>query len=163
MNIIETLNEKYGYDIVIEDNNILLLGEKLSNDEIHYIFDSSVEFLRNLKFDIEYLENNNIFDKLIVQEKKIRDINTIQKFDKKWGKHLEKGFYGMEINDPDVILYVDSMFELLNIIDNEFKYSQIKLKFGYSRVYLEKIEHNEISKIIENGINNILFYKKINN
>lgn len=60
---------------------------------------------------------------------------TVEEFDEKWSAYLEEGHYGLDINHPDVIEYVNQEFETLSLIPG-FSYSQIKEKFGSARVYL---------------------------
>lgn len=60
---------------------------------------------------------------------------TSDEFNKKWSKYLEDGFYGLSIEHPQVIEYLDKEFteEVKN--NPSFNYAQIKMKFGTSRVY----------------------------
>jgi hypothetical protein len=61
-------------------------------------------------------------------------MRTTQEFNDKYEKYLEEGHYGMNINETSVITYVDQIFNDLIKIP-EFKYQQIKTKFGMARVY----------------------------
>jgi len=59
---------------------------------------------------------------------------TTEEFNEKYKDYLEEGHYGLDISYPSVIEYLDKVFQdLIKIPD--FKYSQIKLKFNYSRFY----------------------------
>ena len=79
---------------------------------------------------------------------------TPEQFDQKWKNHLEPGHYGLDITHPDVITYLDQKFTQLQEEFPNFQYSQIKLKFGQARVYMEppQIKTHEI----EQDINQIL-------
>lgn len=66
----------------------------------------------------------------------------IEQFDDKWKSHLETGHYGLDITHPDVILYLDQKFTEIEKDFPNFEYSQIKLKFGYARVYMEPKQIN---------------------
>lgn len=63
---------------------------------------------------------------------------TVDEFNKKYEMWLEEGFIGLEFGngDPELIKFLDSVFETL-VQFEDFKYSQIKLKFGYPRVYIK--------------------------
>jgi len=60
---------------------------------------------------------------------------TTTEFNDKWSKYLEDGHYGMAIENPKVIEYLDKEFEKEVKHNKSFTYSQIKTKFGSSRVY----------------------------
>lgn len=60
-----------------------------------------------------------------------------QTFQNKWRDHLEEGHYGLAIHDPNVINYLDKEFTKLKETVPNFTYSQIKLKYGLARVYME--------------------------
>lgn len=61
-------------------------------------------------------------------------MRTSSEFNEKYKDYLEEGHYGMDINEPSVLAYVDQIFNDLTQIPG-FKYQQIKTKFGLSRVY----------------------------
>ena len=82
---------------------------------------------------------------------------TTEEFDKKWEAYLEEGHYGLDINHPDVIEYLDQEFEKLSLIPG-FSYSQIKEKFGMARVYLA-FGFSEEALELENRIDEI--FKRI--
>ena len=78
---------------------------------------------------------------------------TTQEFNKKYKDYLEEGHYGLDINIPSVIEYLDSIMEygLTNITG--FKYSQIKLKFNMARFYFNTdLIPKSLDRIISNGI-----------
>jgi hypothetical protein len=82
---------------------------------------------------------------------------TIEWFNYKWGKHLEEGHYGLIIHNPMVIKHLDHMFELLLELNPNFTYSQIKVKNGFARVYINGLDNHEgVVKYLEEFINYIL-------
>jgi hypothetical protein len=78
----------------------------------------------------------------------------IYEFNEKWKVHLEPGHYGLDIDNQNVIDYLDKTFIELKEKFSEFQYSQIKLKFGRARVYMEPYEIN--TNEIESNINKII-------
>lgn len=60
---------------------------------------------------------------------------TTEEFNKKYSAYLEERFYGLDIDHPEVIEYLDKEFEKEIEKNPAFQYSQIKMKFGSSRVY----------------------------
>lgn len=98
-------------------------------------------------------------------------MNTTE-FNIKYSEFLEVGHYGLDIDYPTVIKYLDNVFNDLIKIPG-FKFSQIKLKFNSSRFYSNlnnllptigfKIQIN-----IEEEINKLVFIeeeinKRLNN
>ena len=79
---------------------------------------------------------------------------TAEEFNKKYEAFLEKGHYGLAITDERVVDMLDSKFQEF-IKRPGFKYSQIKLKFGFSRFYCEEIDGDEIDSI-EKEINELI-------
>ena len=83
---------------------------------------------------------------------------TVYEFNKKWKKYLRKDFYGMDIENPEVIDYLDKEFEKEVKTNSYFQYSQIKLKAGTSRVYVNSTKRtlweSQIDKIINTASNN---------
>jgi hypothetical protein len=61
-------------------------------------------------------------------------MRTSNEFNNKYKEYIEEDHYGMAINEPSVIAYVDQIFNDLTQIPG-FKYQQIKTKFGLARVY----------------------------
>ena len=59
---------------------------------------------------------------------------TENEFNEKYKEYLEEGHYGLDINTPSIIQYLDEIFQGLIKIPG-FKYSQIKEKFSTSRFY----------------------------
>jgi hypothetical protein len=81
---------------------------------------------------------------------------TQDAFNIKYEQYLEQGFetQGLEFDIPEVTEYLDKQFQTLIHI-NGFKYSQIKLKFGYPRVYMENVDIETLNAI-ETDINTII-------
>jgi hypothetical protein len=87
-------------------------------------------------------------------------MRTNEEFNTKYKSYLEEMHYGMQIQVPAVLGYVDQIFQELTEIPG-FKYQQIKTKFGLARVYtnLEDIMPfvgRLINQEIEEKINFIL-------
>ena len=61
-------------------------------------------------------------------------MRTIEEFNNKYKEYIDEDHYGMDINEPSVLAYVDQIFIDLTQIPG-FKYQQIKTKFGMARVY----------------------------
>ena len=90
---------------------------------------------------------------------------TDDQFNAKWVGHLETGHYGMSLMEEDQVKYVDEKFEELLKECPTFTYSQIKMKFGMARVYLEDGNDERgtdiwkrviaVSNDIERGINQL--------
>jgi hypothetical protein len=87
-------------------------------------------------------------------------MRTNEEFNTKYQSYLEEMHYGIQIQVPAVLSYVDQIFQELTEIPG-FKYQQIKTKFGLARVYtnLEDIMPfvgRLINQEIEEKINFIL-------
>ena len=61
-------------------------------------------------------------------------MRTNKEFNDKYNAYLEEGHYGMAIQVPAVLTYVDQIFNDLTEIPG-FKYQQVKCKYGLARVY----------------------------
>lgn len=61
-------------------------------------------------------------------------MRTNEEFNNKYQDYLEELHWGMQIQVPAVLTYVDQIFQDLTEIPG-FKYQQIKTKFGLARVY----------------------------
>lgn len=61
-------------------------------------------------------------------------MRTSQEFNEKYKDYIDGDHYGIDINIPAVLTYVDQIFQDLIKIEG-FKYQQIKTKFGLARVY----------------------------
>ena len=76
---------------------------------------------------------------------------TVNEFNNKYKDYLEESHYGLDIDNPDVINLLDKVFTGWIEDSKDFKYTQIKLKFGTARVYVEGIDRDTILTI-ENAI-----------
>lgn len=76
---------------------------------------------------------------------------TVNEFNNKYKDYLEEGHYGLDIDDQEVISFLDKVFTGWIEDSKDFKYTQIKLKFGIARVYVEGIDRDTILDI-ENTI-----------
>ena len=88
----------------------------------------------------------------------LQNPTTRASFNAKYSNYLEDGHYGMSICDKDVIKYLDKEFEKETKSNPAFSYSQIKTKFGSSRIYAESDKAYEW----ENVVDDILTIKKTN-
>ena len=61
-------------------------------------------------------------------------MRTTAEFNEKYKEYIEEGHYGMDINEPSVLAYVDQIFNDLTKIPG-FQFSQVKIKYGLARVY----------------------------
>ena len=61
-------------------------------------------------------------------------MRTNEEFNTKFKDYLEEEHYGMSIQIPSVLTYVDQIFHDLTQIPG-FKYQQVKVKFGLARVH----------------------------
>lgn len=80
---------------------------------------------------------------------------TVEDFNKKYNKYLETGFYGLVINNENVIKYLDDIFENVLTKLPYFRYQQIKTKFDNVRFYAD-VDSMYLLRTIENEINRIL-------
>lgn len=61
-------------------------------------------------------------------------MRTSKEFNEKYEDYIDEGHYGMDINEPSILMYLDQVFNDLTQIPG-FKFQQIKTKFGLARVY----------------------------
>jgi hypothetical protein len=77
---------------------------------------------------------------------------TSNEFNEKWNKYLEDGFYGMAIEHPKAIEYLDNEFTKEIEVNPSFNYAQIKMKFGTSRVYANSdktsVWEDEVNRLV---------------
>jgi hypothetical protein len=71
---------------------------------------------------------------------------TCDEFNEKYKDYLEKGFYGLEFDRPLITEYLDMEFQKF-IKRPDFKYAQIKFKFGDARFYAEGISADEADRV----------------
>jgi len=81
-----------------------------------------------------------------------------KEFKQKWAPRMEKGFedFGIEIDDTDVLKWLDLEFEKELQLNPKFEFAQIKLKFGMARVY----SNSKKNSYWEEGIDIIFKNKK---
>jgi hypothetical protein len=79
---------------------------------------------------------------------------TTKEFNQKYEKFIKTGFYGLSIQNENVISFLDNIFQDLITIPN-FQFTQIKLKFGVARFY-SNLRSSELQSIIEQGINSYI-------
>lgn len=72
---------------------------------------------------------------------------TVDEFNDKYKDYLEEGYYGLDIDDPRVIHLLDKFFTGWIEDSIDFKYTQIKLKFGTARAYITGIDQKTIETI----------------
>ena len=80
---------------------------------------------------------------------------TSFEFNEKYKDYLEEGHYGLAIDIPSVVKFLDGIFSLVLIYLPGFTYSQIKLKFNYSRVYTT-LQYHTMTYWIETEINRLV-------
>ena len=71
---------------------------------------------------------------------------TIDQFNEKYSAFLEEGHYGLAIGGPEFVDWLDTRFEEFTK-NPDFKYSQIKAKFGMGRFYCEGIPDNQVYEV----------------
>ena len=78
---------------------------------------------------------------------------TYVEFNEKYKDYLEEGHYGLGFDNKEFTLWLDSKFQEF-VKNPNFRYSQIKEKFGKGRFYCEGIDINQIQEV-ENKISEI--------
>jgi hypothetical protein len=73
----------------------------------------------------------------------------LREFNNKYKDYLEKGHYGLAIDIPAVIEYLDKEFQELIKIPG-FQYSQIKTKFHWVCFYCDNVPDEKIREITDN-------------
>jgi hypothetical protein len=71
---------------------------------------------------------------------------TAEQFNEKYKDYLENGHYGLGIDIHELTEWLDSKFQEF-IKQPEFRYSQIKVKFGMGRFYCEGLSSDEIYSV----------------
>ena len=78
---------------------------------------------------------------------------TQVEFNEKYKDYLEDGFYGLGFDYPEVTEYLDKLFPVIIKEYPDFKYQQIKLKFGEPVVYTSCTRlTNYLMEIVINAI-----------
>ena len=94
---------------------------------------------------------------------------TIEEFNEKYQAYLGKRWYGLDIDNEEVINFLDNMFEYYLTKIEGFEYNQIKVKFGINdvRFYSNLDSNNVVNKAlvlaIETNIRSILKLKVLQN
>jgi len=71
---------------------------------------------------------------------------TAERFNIKYGYYLEKGHYGLAVDIPELVGWLDKKFlEFIEIPG--FQYSQIKSKYGYGRFYCKGLSPEQIEEV----------------
>lgn len=93
---------------------------------------------------------------------------SIEEFNKKYKNYLCPGYPGLQIEDEEIIKYLDSLFETYLIKVERFIYYQIKanLSLNFVRFYSSLDEENDIKSalliaLIENQIKACINLKKL--
>lgn len=110
------------------DINITLSDEEAENF-FKFQDQETLKLLLETQLEHEKYEAAHIINKYI-------KMTTTEQFNEKYKDYLEKGHYGLALNSPKVIDYLDKEFqELIKIPD--FKYTQIKSKFNFICCYMQ--------------------------
>jgi len=129
------------FDIIGSLVQIISFGFIKSNLKTWFIFSKSLKWIRkNVK----------------INRKKILSSDD---FNNKWKSKLDDNHYGMSIDDKDILKLVDNRFKEWERDYPDFKYQQIKMKFGSSRVYTFGIPTDECLNL-EQQINEIFDIKR---
>ena len=78
-----------------------------------------------------------------------------KQFNEKYKEFLTEGFYGLDIQDQEVIDYLDDIFGNVLVYLPNFKYQQIKEKWGYVRFYAD-VDSTNLLQTIEQKLTSIL-------
>lgn len=71
---------------------------------------------------------------------------TIEQFNSKYAQWREEGHYGLDVEDPEFIQWLDKKFqEFIKVPD--FNFSQIKAKFGYGRFYCDGLSDEQVTEV----------------
>ena len=71
---------------------------------------------------------------------------TVEQFNEKYNDYLEKGHYGLAVNEPEFITWLDEQFQTF-IKEPGFKYAQIKSKFTHGCFYCNGIDRARIMEV----------------
>ena len=83
---------------------------------------------------------------------------THSEFNEKYKDYLDKGHYGLDFDIPNITQYLDEVFEqTLTKIPN-FKYQQIKLKWGCVCFYTNA--GYTINRLIESKLNDLKYFNE---
>lgn len=70
-------------------------------------------------------------------------------FNERYKQYLEDGYPGLEIREPSLISYLNYEFNELKKI-TDFKYRQIKEKYGYYVLYCSGVSKYKVKQIEDN-------------
>lgn len=73
---------------------------------------------------------------------------TTGEFNEKYKDYLVGNHYGLDLENPDVIEYLDKEFQELIKIPG-FKYYQIKSKFNWFSFYCDNVPRSKVEEIEE--------------
>ncbi len=91
---------------------------------------------------------------------------TTVEFNEKYAAYLPEGWYGLDINDEEVIAWLDNLFEHYLTKIEGFEYHQIKTKFGINDIrFYSNLDHSSVIQkalisAIEANISSILKLKR---
>ena len=71
---------------------------------------------------------------------------TADQFNQKYIDYLDYGHYGLALDNPEAIAYLDNEFQEF-IKDPDFSYSQIKSKFNSFRFYNTGVSHEKTIEV----------------
>lgn len=80
---------------------------------------------------------------------------SLYEFNKKWRSYLVEGFQGLDINNDDVVCFLEQEFEKEIKTNPNFQYKQIKLKCGACRIYASSSKVKEWEAKIDEIINSM--------
>lgn len=75
-----------------------------------------------------------------------------EEFNNKWRSYISEGFEGSETDNEDVNVYLDSEFTKEIKVNPDFKFAQIKWKFGSIRIYAESSKTHEWEAHIDSNL-----------
>lgn len=84
---------------------------------------------------------------------------TVVEFNTKYAEYLEKGHYGLDIDCPAVVEFLDGLFEDHLTKMEGFTYAQIKMKYNFCRFYFTTgdidgfVVRQALQFLVENTIN----------
>lgn len=115
----ETTNENIRQCVLITVNEIIDVYLKEDKDELT----PDLQYW----YEVKYLINNDEIPK------------TPDEFNVKYKDYLEHEFYGMEMENEEILKVADEAFKEFIKVPG-FKYYQLKNKFGYCRFYADNID-----------------------
>lgn len=75
-----------------------------------------------------------------------------EEFNNKWKDYIEEVFGGSETDNEDVNSYLDSEFSKEIKVNPNFKFAQIKWKFGSIRIYAKSSKTSEWERHIDSNL-----------